>query len=106
MMVYGARLWLSLATTFVSLLAVEARSFHQHVKRQLPTNPNDVTTIVNPLGNNVRYTQPGQLGICETTPGVRSYAGYIDLSTKAHVYFWFFEARENATEAPLTLWRE
>lgn len=30
----------------------------------------------------IRYKMPGQEGVCETTPGVESYSGYIDLAPK------------------------
>jgi len=48
--------------------------------------------------------------ICETTPGVHSYAGYVDLGgsgvggDEAHAFFWFFEARRTPDTAPVTLW--
>ncbi|KAH8895308.1 alpha/beta-hydrolase [Thozetella sp. PMI_491] len=50
--------------------------------------------------------------ICETTDGVKAYSGYIHLppapaegrSYEVHTWFWFFEARKNPQNAPLTLW--
>ncbi|KAF2733964.1 alpha/beta-hydrolase [Polyplosphaeria fusca] len=50
--------------------------------------------------------------ICETTEGVKSYSGYVHLPPspetnrpyEAHMYFWFFGARQNADTAPLALW--
>ena len=54
--------------------------------------------------------------ICETTPGVKSYAGYVTLPPgllrneginelyPIHTFFYFFEARENPESAPLSLW--
>ncbi|KAL8883220.1 MAG: hypothetical protein Q9192_007345, partial [Flavoplaca navasiana] len=72
--------------------------------RQLPADPVGVTTISSPSGVTIRYKQPGLEGVCETTPGVNSYSGYIDLAPDAHTFFWFFEARSNPAEAPLTLW--
>ncbi|KAL8985877.1 MAG: hypothetical protein Q9205_000527 [Flavoplaca limonia] len=72
--------------------------------RQLPADPVDVTTITSPSGVTIRYKQPGLEGVCETTPGVNSYSGYVDLAPDAHTFFWFFEARNNPAEAPLTLW--
>lgn len=42
--------------------------------------------------------------VCETTPDVRSLAGYVDLDDDAHVFFWFFEARKTPETAPVTLW--
>ncbi|KAF7974316.1 hypothetical protein HWV62_12482 [Athelia sp. TMB] len=43
-------------------------------------------------------------GVCETTPGVYQASGYGDLTSSESIFFWFFEARENAATAPLTLW--
>lgn len=54
-------------------------------------------------GNNVtiRYKEPN---ICETTKGVKSYSGYVDLAADSHTFFWFFEARHDPENAPITLW--
>ncbi|KAB5580577.1 serine carboxypeptidase-domain-containing protein [Coniochaeta sp. 2T2.1] len=49
----------------------------------------------------VRYKKTS---ICETTEGVASYSGYIDLDEHSHLFFWFFEARRNAETAPITFW--
>lgn len=72
--------------------------------RQLPAPVQGLTTITSPSGVTIRYKEPGKAGICETTPGVNSYTGYIDLAPDSHTFFWFFEARHNPAEAPLTLW--
>jgi carboxypeptidase C (cathepsin A) len=54
------------------------------------------------LGNvTIRYKSPS---ICETTEGVRSYSGYVDLDAESHIFFWFFEARQNTDKAPITMW--
>ncbi len=45
-----------------------------------------------------------QTHICETTPGVRSYSGYITLPDQSSIFFWFFEARTSPSTAPLTVW--
>ncbi len=31
-------------------------------------------------GATIRYKQPGLEGVCETTPGVKSYSGYVSLN--------------------------
>ena len=50
-------------------------------KRQyFPANATDVKTITSPTNVTIRYKMPGEAGICETTPGVNSYAGYIDMA--------------------------
>lgn len=43
-------------------------------------------------------------GICETTPGVTTYSGYLSVGTNMSMFFWFFEARNNPSTAPLALW--
>jgi hypothetical protein len=67
----------------------------------VPVDPSGVTTICSPGGVQIRYKEPGT---CETTPGVHSYSGYVDLDADTHIFFWFFEARHNASSAPVTLW--
>ncbi|CCM01217.1 uncharacterized protein FIBRA_03265 [Fibroporia radiculosa] len=53
---------------------------------------------------------PGKLrvvensGVCETTPGVYQASGYGDIAYKKSIWFWFFEARVNPDQAPLTVW--
>lgn len=70
-------------------------------KRQIPAQPQGLQTISSPSGIHIRYKNPD---ICETTPGVKTYSGYVDLDPTTHIFFWFLEARENPAEAPITLW--
>ncbi|KAI1079236.1 peptidase [Whalleya microplaca] len=87
---------------------VSAGSLPEHVerllKKQVPAEPTDVKTITSPGGVTIRYKEPELEGVCETTPGVNSYSGYVDLNADTHMFFWFFEARHNPDEAPITLW--
>jgi carboxypeptidase C (cathepsin A) len=78
----------------------------ENLKRQLylPANATDVKTITTPTGFQIRYKEPGKAGVCETTPGVNSYAGYVDLAPNVHVFFWFFESRSDPANDPFTLW--
>ncbi|KAK4888979.1 hypothetical protein LTR27_012200 [Elasticomyces elasticus] len=74
-------------------------------KRQyFPANATDVKTITSPTNVTIRYKEPGKDGVCETTPGVNSYSGYIDLAANVHMFFWFFESRSDPANDPLTLW--
>lgn len=96
-----------LLTTLLPLLgatiaAPEGRS--SWTKRQLPNAPTGVQKIVTPNNVTIRYKEPGKEGICETTPGVRSYSGYVDTAPDAHTFFYFFEARHDPANAPITLW--
>lgn len=45
-------------------------------------------------------------GICETTPGVNQYSGYVSFGTNnsVNMFFWFFEARTKPSTAPLATW--
>ena len=74
------------------------------LERQIPAEPENVTTITAPSGASIRYKNPGAAGVCETTPGVNSYSGYVDLDEKTHMFFWFFESRRDPSTDPLTLW--
>lgn len=43
-------------------------------------------TITTPQNVTIRYKEPGKEGVCETTPGVNSYSGYIDLDVGKQYY--------------------
>ena len=82
---------------------------------QFPPEPEGVKTLKSRFhpGIEISYKQPG---ICETTPNVKSYAGYVHLPANAlnethedqnypiNTFFWFFEARKDPTNAPLAIW--
>lgn len=91
-----------------SLPLASASSLPPHIeellKKGLPAEPTDVKTIKSPGGVQIRYKEPGKQGVCETTPGVNSYSGYVDLDDETHMFFWFFEARKDPDKAPITLW--
>lgn len=71
-------------------------------ERGVPKDPEGVTTITSPQGASIRFKQPGKDGVCETKEGVDDYAGYISLNEKTNMFFWFFEARENPSEKPVS----
>lgn len=76
----------------------------QITPRQLPAEPVGIQQITSPSGANITYKEPGKDGICETTPGVNSYAGFVNLAPDVHSFFWFFESRNDPSTDPLTLW--
>jgi hypothetical protein len=66
--------------------------------------PTDLITKEGYAGINVRYKEV-PTGICELDPDVKSYSGYADVDEDQHIFWWFFESRnQNASEAPLTVW--
>ncbi|OLN88363.1 Carboxypeptidase S1-like protein A [Colletotrichum chlorophyti] len=83
---------------------------------QFPPTPEGVKVLKSKFHQNITITYK-EPGICETTPGVKSYAGYVHLppgtlndgSGEAQDYpintfFWFFEARKAPENAPLAIW--
>ncbi|RFU25812.1 hypothetical protein B7463_g10526, partial [Scytalidium lignicola] len=84
-----------------ALLLLSPVSECKTLPRQIPAQATGLKTIKSPGGVQIRYKEPK---ICETTPGVKSYSGYIDLDPTTHMYFYFLEARHNPSTAPLTLW--
>jgi hypothetical protein len=97
--------------TFTAVAAIPGPALNKRINkpsvplmpRQLPPEATGVKTIITPNGN-ITYKEPGKEGICETTPGVNSYAGFVNLAPDVHVFFWFFESRRDPANDPLTLW--
>ena len=54
-------------------------------------------------GSRLRYVEPDS-GLCERTPGVKQYSGYIEVGQGLNMFFWYFEARNDAENAPLAAW--
>ena len=71
------------------------------VYAQLPAEVTDLKTITPYEGTTLRYKEPE---ICETTEGVKSYSGFIDIADDKHVFFWFFESRNDPSSDPITMW--
>ncbi|PTU22269.1 hypothetical protein P175DRAFT_0521452 [Aspergillus ochraceoroseus IBT 24754] len=68
---------------------------------EIPTN---FTNTKGYLDIPVRYKEV-PTGICETDPSVKSFSGYVDVAEHEHIFFWFFEARnQDPKHAPLTVW--
>ncbi|KAF7502490.1 hypothetical protein GJ744_005667 [Endocarpon pusillum] len=83
--------------SFAILAAATATTIHA----QLPAEVTDFKTMTGPDGRTLRFREPG---LCETTEGVKSYSGFIDLAENKHLFFWFFESRHDPTSDPITLW--
>ncbi len=68
---------------------------------EVPEERLGVRTLAVTPNATIRYKEPK---ICESTAGVKSYSGFVDLDSDSHTFFWFFEARHNPQTAPITLW--
>lgn len=86
------------------LPAIYGATTPENLRRQIPADPTGVKTIHTPGNVTIRYKEPGKDGVCETTPGVNSYSGYIDIAPDMHTFFWFFESRKDPANDPVTLW--
>jgi hypothetical protein len=87
---------LSIPIIVAALLALPSSS-------QFVPTPNDLITKEGAAGVPIRYKQVPS-GICELDPNVKSYSGYADVAPDQHMFWWFFEAREDPENKPLTLW--
>ncbi|KAF2020524.1 alpha/beta-hydrolase [Aaosphaeria arxii CBS 175.79] len=71
---------------------------------QFVSPPTDLITKTGYAGVDVRYKQVPP-GICELDPNVKSFSGYADVEEDQHIFWWFFEARnQDPSTAPLTVW--
>lgn len=83
----------------------------------LPGNPQDAHStrfkrdvngiqydVFHHRSTNTQMSYVSNSGICETTPGVQQYSGYLSVGEDMNMWFWFFAARNNPSSAPLALW--
>jgi carboxypeptidase C (cathepsin A) len=81
------------------------------VTAAFPPTPEGVTVVESTKFPGVSISFK-ETSICETTEGVKGYSGYVNLppspaenrNYEAHMFFWFFEAREDPENAPLSIW--
>ena len=102
------------------------------VRSQFPAEPEGITNLRSQFDNNITISYKEVLAslerrgyniadtlqndICETTPGVKSFSGYVHLPPgnladlgepndyPINTFFWFFEARKDPSNAPLAIW--
>ncbi|KAJ9628173.1 hypothetical protein H2204_009433 [Knufia peltigerae] len=95
--------------TFSTLLGVAALPL---TLAQFPPTPSGLTTITSTVNKDVKITWK-ETEICETTPGVKTYSGYVHLpghlladlgGYDMNTYFMYFEARHNPASAPLGIY--
>ncbi|KAI9853762.1 MAG: hypothetical protein M1824_000912 [Vezdaea acicularis] len=81
-----------------------------------PPTPQNITVVKSKFGSNITISFKEVIGVCETTPGVKSYAGYVNLPPDSledvgvyqnysiNTFFYFFESRKSPETAPLSIW--
>lgn len=81
-----------------------AALFASEALAQFVPAPTDLIEKLGYANISVRYKEV-PTGICELDPNVKSYSGYADIAEDQHIFWWFFEARnQDPSEAPLTVW--
>ncbi|KAI9147022.1 Carboxypeptidase S1 [Paramyrothecium foliicola] len=83
------------------------------VAAQFPSTPTDLTILASKLDQDVKISYK-ETRLCETTPGVRSFSGFVhlphsslyemDFGFNISTYFLYFEARNDPENAPLGIY--
>ncbi|KAH7128376.1 Alpha/Beta hydrolase protein [Dendryphion nanum] len=110
-----------LAALFTILLCstsafhVSASPHNKHKSKNESSLPGNVHVYASKIAPGA-YISYKQTYICETTPGVRSFSGYINIPSSqldgfggrteynASMFFWYFESRNKPKSAPLSLY--
>lgn len=95
----------SASTSWHAPKSVASRSASSGLNKMFKRETNGITyDVFEHAATNSTLEIVEDSGICETTPGVKTYSGYLSVGTNMSMWFWFFEARSNASSAPLALW--
>ncbi|KAF2181724.1 alpha/beta-hydrolase [Zopfia rhizophila CBS 207.26] len=99
----------------ISLLLVIG-GFGNIAQAQFPPKPENVIVLESKLEEGIRVSYK-ETELCETTPNVKSYSGYVHLPAgtledlgvvnqtyEINTFFWFFESRKDPENAPLSIW--
>ncbi|KAI9675571.1 MAG: hypothetical protein M1822_008924 [Bathelium mastoideum] len=100
-------MWSSSLFTLLGLsltTLVGAAPATQHDKRYVVERDGTNYTVFEHAATGAKLEFVTNSGICETTPGVNQYSGYLSVGTNMNMWFWFFEARNNPSTAPLATW--
>ena len=96
----GFAFFLCLATLFAIILA------------QCPPIPSDLHVVKSEINPDITISYK-RANICDQPAGVKTYSGYVNLPASVltdvggydiHSYFVYFEARNNASTAPLAIY--
>jgi len=93
--------WLSVGLALASLTSASPVSKD---KRSTVVEDGVKYTVFEHAATNTTMKFVTNSGICETTPGVNQYSGYMSVNTGGNMWWWMFESRNNPTTAPLAAW--
>ncbi|KAH6647100.1 Alpha/Beta hydrolase protein [Truncatella angustata] len=96
--------WLLAASARLVLAAPSASLDFKIDKRYVEVRDDVTYNVFEHAATGTKMSFVNNSGICETTPGVNQYSGYLSVGTNMNMWFWFFEARNNASTAPLATW--
>lgn len=95
----------ALVTVLLSLTAITLASPAPKVdKRSFVERDGQNFTVLEHAATGAKMEFVTNSGICETTKGVNQYSGYLSVGTNENMWFWFFEARNSPSTAPLATW--
>lgn len=92
------------ALALVPGLALAAPSSHLQNKRSTVVKEGIKYNVFEHAATGAKLEFVNNSGICETTPGVNQYSGYLSVGENMNMWFWFFEARNSPSTAPLSAW--
>lgn len=92
----------AVASLVAFTVALPANTAHHNRQPEVRETTNYITFEHAATGSKLEYVNNS--GICETTPGVNQYSGYLSVGQNMNMFFWFFEARNNPSTAPLVTW--
>ncbi|KAL7936598.1 Alpha/Beta hydrolase protein [Trichoderma chlorosporum] len=98
---------LSQTAACLSLIAAANCLPSQHEamgKRSIEVRDGVTHTMVEHRATGATIDYVTNSGVCETTPGVNQYSGYVSVGTNMSMFFWFFESRNSPSTAPLAMW--
>ncbi|KAH7067232.1 putative carboxypeptidase S1 [Paraphoma chrysanthemicola] len=76
----------------------------QHDKRSFVERAGVVYNVFEHGGTGAKIEFVTDSGICEMTPGVKQFSGYLSVGENLNMWFWFFESRNSPDTASLAAW--
>ncbi|KAH6645248.1 putative carboxypeptidase S1 [Truncatella angustata] len=92
------------AVILFSRISIAASASPQVDKRYVEVRNEVAYNVLEHAATGMKLSYVNNSGICETTPEVNQYSGYLTVGEDMNMWFWFFEARNSPSTAPLATW--